>query len=148
MDWCQWNVSSPAHTFVQHMEKFLCNVRISHLCMGLMMMKWEGTVMKLWCAYYLLSIILCCIYWHPTVKCVLCIDCIVVLTFTSSSLCTPLAICWWLYSFHFLCWYFTLLPSLVVHVALTGCFFTVFHFFYCILFTCWLFCLGFKYSNQ
>jgi hypothetical protein len=118
---CQWNVSSAAHTFVQYVEKLLCNIRISLLCMCLIMMKWEGRVMKLWWAYHLLSIILYCIYWHGTVICVLCIDCVVVLTFASSSLCTYFAICRWLYSLHFMCWYFTLLYSLVFLVALTSC---------------------------
>jgi len=44
MESCQWKDSSPAHIFVQHTAKLLCNVRISHLCMELMMMKWGGRV--------------------------------------------------------------------------------------------------------
>ena len=71
-------------------------------------MKWGGRAVKFWWAYHLLSIILYCIYWHATVICVLCIDCVVVLTFASSSLCTHLAICRWLYFLPFLCWYFSL----------------------------------------
>jgi hypothetical protein len=79
----------------------------------------RGRVVKLWYASHLLTIILCCVYWHATVICVLCIDCVVVLTFVSS-LRIHLAVCRWLYSLHLLCWYFTLLHSLVFLVALTG----------------------------
>jgi hypothetical protein len=73
MDYCQWKVSLPMHIFVQHMERSLCNVRTSHLLMGLMMVKWGGRVLKLWCEYHLLSIILYFIYWHLSVIYVLCI---------------------------------------------------------------------------
>jgi hypothetical protein len=71
----------------------------------------RGKSREIWCAYYLLSIILCCIYWHPSIMCVLCIDCILVLTVASSSMLTRLAICSWLYSLHFFCSYCGLLHS-------------------------------------
>jgi len=108
MDCCLWKDSSLAHIFVQHMEKLLCNVRISHLCMGLMMMKCGGRAVKLWCPYHLFCINLYCIYCYPMV---LCTDYILVLTVASFSLCTHLAVCRWLYYLHFLCCYCCLLHS-------------------------------------
>jgi hypothetical protein len=103
MDYCEWKVYSPVHIFVHHTEKSLCNVRISHLWMVLMMVKWGGRFLKLWCAYHLRNIILYCIYWQLSIICLLCIDSILMLTVASSSKLIHLAICRWLYSLHFLC---------------------------------------------
>jgi len=110
----------------------------------------RGQSVKLWCPHNLLSANLYCIYCYCMVICVLCIDCILVLIVASSTLCTHLAICRWLYYLHFLCWHCCLLHSIgfscCAHTQVTCL--HVFHYFYCILFTCWLSCCGYKYSNQ
>lgn len=109
------------------MELLCCNVRISHLWMGLMIMKWGGRVMKLRCAYHLFSIILYFIYWHATVMCVLC---------------TAAFRCWvlhhlpclqnlpFLYSLHFLCSYWGLSKSIGFPCCMHGlCIYIYFIYF-------------------
>ena len=48
LDCCEWNASSPAHASVQHMEKLLCNVYISHLFMSLTVIKSGGCGSSSW----------------------------------------------------------------------------------------------------
>jgi hypothetical protein len=88
-------------------------------------------MVKLWRTYHLVSIILYCIYQHHRIVCVMCIDCILVLTVASSSLVTHLAICKWLHYLHFLCWCFTLARSYFFLLHWQDTCLCVFHFFYC-----------------
>ena len=98
------------------MEKLLCNVNISHVFMSLTVIKWRDIAVKLWCTYRVASIILYCTYWHPAIVCVLCTDCILVLTVasSSSSLVIHLAICRWVHYLCLLCWCFALLHPVVL----------------------------------
>jgi hypothetical protein len=97
-DCFQWNVLSPAHTLVQHMGKLLCCVRISHLCMCLIMMKWGSRVV------YLI------IYCHPTGICVSYFgtDCCIIFTnYTSCHLQVAVLFA---------------LPKLILHTVALSCF--------------------------
>jgi hypothetical protein len=102
-------------------EMFLyLHTLLSVIWRGLIVIKWGDIKLKLWCIYHLVSIILYCIYRHRKIVCVMCIDCILLLSVASSSLVTRLAICRWLYYLHFLRWCFTLYTHLFLLVALTG----------------------------